>query len=302
MGARHLQALLGSFGRLARNPLATALTLLVIGLALALPMALKLLVTNAQQATGGLHNAVDLSVYLKPDVPLVKARQLESNARARPEVANVTLISADQALEEFRSYSGFGAALQALQQNPLPAMLRVQPREGARTAVAVENLKRYFAAWPEVDVVQVDTEWVARFNAILSLLGRLLSIAAVVLGAGILAVIGNTIRLEILNRREEIEVTKLVGGSNAFVRRPFIYTGILYGLGGAVVGCVLLEIGIMILQRPVATLAQLYGSHFSFQGLTPSDVGALFAASLVLGWAGAWISAQRHLHRIEPRA
>jgi cell division transport system permease protein len=302
VGARHLQALLGSFGRLARNPFSTALTLLVIGLALALPMALKLLVTNAQQATGGLHSAVDLSVYLKPDVPLVKARQLEGNARARPEVANVTLISAAQALEEFRSYSGFGAALQALQQNPLPSMLRVQPREGARTSVAVETLKRYFAAWPEVDLVQVDTEWVARFNAILQLLGRLLSIAAVVLGAGILAVIGNTIRLEILNRREEIEVTKLVGGSNAFVRRPFIYTGVLYGLGGAVVACVLLEIGVMILQRPVATLAQLYGSHFSLQGLTPSDAGVLFAASLLLGWVGAWLSAQRHLHRIEPRA
>jgi len=302
VAARHLQALVGSFGRLARNPFSTALTLLVIGLALALPMALRLLVSNAQLATGGMHSAIDLSVYLKTDVPLAKARQLENSARERPEVRSVTLISPDQALEEFRTYSGFGAALQALQENPLPAMLRVQPRAGARSAEAVEGLKRYFAAWPEVDLVQVDTEWVARFNAILSLLERLLASAAVVLGVGILAVVGNTIRLEILHRREEIEVTKLVGGSNAFVRRPFLYTGALYGLGGAVVACLLIEAGVLILRQPVATLAQLYGSRFLLQGPTLPDVGLLFGASFVLGWVGAWISAQRHLRRIEPRA
>jgi cell division transport system permease protein len=302
VGARHIQALLGSLGRLARTPFSTTLTLLVIGLALAVPMALKVLVTNAQIATGSLHGAIDLSVYMKPEVPLSKAQQLQSNARARPEVASVTLISSEQALEEFRNFSGFGAALQALPQNPLPHVLRVQPRTDSRSAQAVDALKRYFAAWPEVDVVQVDTEWVARFNAILSLLERVLLIAAAVLGAGILAIIGNTIRLEILARREEIEVTKLVGGSNAFVRRPFLYTGMLYGVGGAALACILVQIGVFVLQQPIATLAQLYGSRFVLQGLTLQDVGVLFGASFVLGWIGAWLSAQRHLYRIEPRA
>src|SRR5262249_48615087 len=169
----------------------------------------------------------DLSVYLKTDVALAKAQQLERNARQRPDVERVELIPADKAMEEFRNYSGFGAALEALKDNPLPHVLHVRPRADAQSSAAVESLRRYSAAWPEVDLVQVDTEWVMRFNAILGVLRRLLGIAAVLLGAGVLGVIGNTIRLEILNRRTEIEVTKLVGGSNSFVRRPFLYTGVL---------------------------------------------------------------------------
>ena len=301
-GARHAHALLGSLGRLARNPFSTGLTILVIALALALPTALRLLVLNAQLATGSFTSAVDLSVYLKPEVPLVKAQQLEHSARERSDVAHVELIPADKAMEEFRTYSGFGAALDALKDNPLPHVLHVQPRSDAQSAGAVESLRRYFTAWPEVDLVQVDTEWVMRFNAILDVLRRLLVIAAVLLGAGVLAVIGNTIRLEILNRRAEIEVTKLVGGSNSFVRRPFLYTGVLYGLGGAVSAWAIVEIAVMVLDRPISTLAALYGSHFYLQGPPPQDVGALLAAGVMLGWMGAWISAARHLRRIEPRA
>jgi cell division transport system permease protein len=300
--ARHFQALLGSLGRLARNPLATVLTLLVIGLALALPTALRLFVSNAQAATGGFTSAVDLSVYLKTDVPLGKAQQLEQNSRARSDVAQVELIPADKAMEEFRTYSGFGAALEALKQNPLPHVLHVHPRSDAQSAAAVESLRRYFEAWPEVDLVQVDTEWVRRFNAILDVVRRLLVIAAILLGAGVLAVIGNTIRLEILNRRAEIEVTKLVGGSNAFVRRPFLYTGVLYGLGGALLALAIVETAVIVLGEPITTLAQLYGSHYALAGPTEQDIGVLLTAGIVLGWLGAWISAARHIRSIEPRA
>jgi len=301
-GARHVQALLGSLGRLARNPFATALTLLVIGLALALPTALRLFVANAQAATGDFANAIDLSVYLKTDVPLAKAQQLARSARERSEVAAVTLIPADKALEEFRTYSGFGAALEALKENPLPHVLHVRPRAAAGSAAALESLRRYFAAWPEVDVVQIDSEWVMRFNAILDVLRRLLAMAAVLLGAGVLAVIGNTIRLEIQGRRAEIEVTKLVGGSNAFVRRPFLYTGVLYGLGGALLAWAIIAIAVGVLAEPVATLAQLYGSRYSLRGPSTDDIGALLGGGTVLGWLGAWISAARHLRSIEPRA
>ncbi len=301
-GSRHLQAFLGSLGRLARNPFSTALTILVIALALALPTALRLLVVNAQAATGGFSSAVNLSVYLKTDVPLAKAQQLERNLRARSEVAHVELITADKALAEFRDYSGFGAALDALKDNPLPHVLHVQPKADAQTASSVESLRRYLTAWPEVDIVQVDTEWVMRFNAILDVLRHLLAIAAVMLGAGVLAVIGNTIRLEILNRRAEIEVTKLVGGSNAFVRRPFLYTGVLYGLAGSLLAWAIVEIAVIVLGRPISTLAALYGSHFSLQGPPMDDVGVLLGTGIVLGWIGAWISAARHLRLIEPRA
>jgi cell division transport system permease protein len=300
--ARHTQALLGSVGRLARNPFATALTLLVIGLALALPLALSLFVANAQAATGEFANAVDLSVYFKTDVPLAKAEQLAADARQRAQIAAVTLIPADKALQEFRTYSGFGAALEALKDNPLPHVLHVRPRPQASSPASLESLRRYFMAWPEVDIVQIDSEWVMRFNAILEVLRRLLVIAAALLGAGVLAVIGNTIRLEILNRRAEIEVTKLVGGSNGFVRRPFLYTGVLYGLGGAVLAWLIVEAAVAILGEPVATLAQLYGSRYSLQGPSGDDIGIVLAAGVVLGWLGAWISAARHLRSIEPRA
>jgi cell division transport system permease protein len=301
-GARHVQAFLGALGRLARNPLASVLTLLVVALALALPMSLKLFVTNARVATGDFKDAVDLSVYLKTDVALTKAQQLAASARARAGVADVTLIPADKALEEFRTYSGFGAALEVLEQNPLPHVLHIHPAADASSTASIESLKRYFAAWPEVDLVQVDSEWVMRFNAILDVLRKVLFIAAALLGVGVLAVIGNTIRLEILNRRSEIEVTKLVGGSNGFVRRPFLYTGMLYGLGGALLAWGIITITVVVLSQPVATLAQLYGSHYALAGLGVEDATLLLVGGAVLGLIGAWISASRHLSSIEPRA
>jgi cell division transport system permease protein len=301
-GGRHLQALFGSLGRLVRNPLATLLTLLVIALALALPTALRLLVSNAQSATGNFVNAVDLSVYLKTDVPLAKAQQLAQAAQQRPDVAAVTLISADKGLEDFRAYSGFGDALAALKENPLPHVLHVRPRTQDTSPASLELLRHYFTAWPEVELVQVDSEWVMRFNAILEVMRRLLLIAAAVLGVGVLAVIGNTIRLEIQGRRAEIEVTKLVGGSNAFVRRPFLYTGVLYGLGGALLAWGIIAIAVALLSEPVATLARLYGSRYLVRGPTASDIGTLLGAGVALGWIGAWISAARHLKGIEPRA
>ena len=298
----HLQALFGALGRLARSPLSTLLTLLVIALALALPASLKLFVINAQAATGNFGNAIDLSVYLKTEVPLAKAQQLASAARQRADVAEVTLIPADKGLEDFRTYSGFGEALAALKENPLPHVLHVRPRAAASSAAALEALRGYFTAWPEVDLVQVDSQWVMRFNAILDVLRRLLLMAAALLGVGVLAVIGNTIRLEIAGRRAEIEVIKLVGGSNSFVRRPFLYTGMLYGLGGALLAWGILALALALLGESVANLARLYGSHFELLGPTPAQIGALLGAGAALGWLGAWISAARHLSSIEPRA
>jgi cell division transport system permease protein len=300
-GSRHLQALLGSLGRLSRHPLGTLLTVLVIAVALALPAALRLLVTNAQTATGNFANAIELSVYLKTDVPLAKAQQLAAAAQQRADVAQVRLISAQQGLEDFRNYSGFGDALAALKENPLPNMLHVQPRTEYTSSTALEALRRYFAAWPEVDLVQVDSQWVMRFNAILEVLRRLLLIAAALLGVGVLAVVGNTIRLEIAGRRAEIEVTKLVGGSNSFVRRPFLYTGVLYGLGGALLAWGIIAIAVAVLGESVANLARLYGSRYVLSGPSAQEVGVLLGAGIVLGWLGAWLSATRHLRNIEPR-
>jgi len=214
----------------------------------------------------------------------------------------VTVIAADKGLEDFRTYSGFGEALQALKENPLPHVLHVRPRAEDSSPAALESLRRYFSAWPEVDLVQLDSEWVMRFNAILEVMRRLLLIAAALLGLGVLAVIGNTIRLEIQGRRAEIEVTKLVGGSNSFVRRPFLYTGVLYGVGGALLAWGIVAIAVAVLGESVTSLARLYGSRYVLRGPSRDDIGVLLGAGAVLGWLGAWISAARHLRSIEPRA
>lgn len=302
LGVGHLHALLGSLGRLLRSPVSSFLTLLVIALALALPASLRLFVTNAQAATGNFGDAIDLSVYFHTDVPLAKAQQLAAAARSRADVAEVRLIPADKGLEDFRNYSGFGDALAALKENPLPHVLHVRPRAEASSAAALDRLRGYFSAWPEVELVQVDAQWVQRFNAILEVLRELLLIAAALLGVGVLAVIGNTIRLEIAGRRGEIEVIKLVGGSNSFVRRPFLYTGLLYGLGGALLAWGIIALAVGLLGESVDKLARLYGSHFQLRGPSPAEIGVLLGAGAVLGWVGAWISAARHLSSIEPRA
>ena len=305
MGAyltHHAQSLIGSVGRLARAPFATALTVLVIGLALALPLALGLLVSNAMSAAGGFTGAVDVSVYFKPEVAFARVQQLAQGARARPGVAAVEVISAEAALKEFQQYSGFGTAIQALGGNPLPNVLHVRPAAAASAPADLEALRHYLSAWPEVDLVQVDAQWVLRFNAILELLRRVLGIAALLLGAGVLAVIGNTIRLEIQGRRPEIEVVRLVGGSTGFIRRPFLYTGMLYGFGGAVLAWGMVETAVLVLARPMADLARLYGSSYTLSGPGLIQVGLVFAAGLGLGWLGAWLAAARHLRGIEPRA
>jgi cell division transport system permease protein len=301
-GTRHAQAFFGSLGRLARSPFGTLLTVLVVGLALALPLALELLVANASTATGGFADAVDISVYFKQSAPLEKVRQLARSTRARPGVAQVTVVSADDALKEFRQYSGFGAALEALDTNPLPNVLHIRPAADARSPAEIGALEHYLAAWPEVDTVQVDSAWVERLDAILDLLKHILLAAAALLGLAVLAMIGNTVRLEIENRRSEIEVVKLVGGSNAFVRRPLLYTGVLYGVAGGLIAWALIAATVLWLQGPVATLARLYGSRFALAGPAPTEIGWLIGGGAALGWLGAWLSSTRHLYRIEPRA
>jgi cell division transport system permease protein len=298
----HAQSLVGSIGRLARAPFATALTVLVIGLALALPLALGLFVSNAMSATGGFSGAVDVSVYFRPEVTLARVEELARTARARPGVAGIEVISSAEALKEFQQYSGFGAAVQALGANPLPNVLHVRPTAAASTPADLDALRHFLSSWPEVDLVQADAQWVLRFNAILELLRRVLGIAAAFLGVGVLAVIGNTIRLEIQGRRPEIEVVRLVGGSTGFIRRPFLYAGMLYGFGGAVLAWGMVETAVLVLSKPMAALAQLYGSSYSLSGPGLAQVGIVLGAGLMLGWLGAWLAAARHLRGIEPRA
>jgi cell division transport system permease protein len=301
-GTRHLQALFGALGRLARTPLATLLTLIVIGVALALPAGVAVIVGNLRAATGDLSNAVDFSVHFKLGTPIERVQQVAANARQRAGVESITVTTADQALEEFKQASGFGDALAALKDNPLPHHLTVRPSANSSGPADVESLRRYFEAFPEVEIVQLDLDWVRRLHSLLALLQRFLVVIVAVLGLGVLAVVGNTIRLEIQQRRPEIEVTKLVGGSNAFVRRPFLYAGLFYGLGGALLAAFIVLGGMAYLDQALGELSAQYGGNFHISGLGLRELGVLASAGAVLGWIGAWISTGRHLRRIEPRA
>jgi cell division transport system permease protein len=299
---RHAQALLGSIGHLGRHALPTLLTVIVMGLALSLPLTLDVLVRNVRQATGDFSQSVGLTVYLKTDTPAPKVQQLARTASERTGVGDVTLITSAQALADFRTQSGFGAALDALTDNPLPNVLTIRPSAHDASPQQLDALRDYFASWPEVDSVQLDRDWVLRFSAILLLLRRTVVIAAVLLGAGVVAVVGNTIRLEILNRRAEIEVTKLVGGTNGFVRRPFLYAGALYGIAAGALAWAIVALARLSLADAALRVARAYGSRFVLQGPDLRELGVLLAAGIVLGWLGAWIAAARQLARIEPRA
>ena len=298
---RHAQTLVGSLGRLWQQPFATLLTVLVVAIALALPACLHVLVQNVRTASGGWSNALDISVYMKPGASLEETRGAAQRIRQRRDVHEVTVIPADDALAEFRKHSGFGQALDALKDNPLPHALVVRPDAESRTPAEVRALSDELRKIPGVDIVQLDTEWVSRFNAILEVVRRVVLLAAGLFALGILVIVGNTIRLDIENRRDEIEVTKLVGGSDAFVRRPFLYNGIWYGLGGGLIAGLIVAVVILVLADPVQRIAGLYGSNFQLRGLGLEGWAALLLGGIGLGWLGSFLAATRELRGIEPR-
>lgn len=297
---RHVATSIAAFGRLVKQPFATFLTVLVIAVTLALPAAMHLIIKNVQSLSGNWENALDFSVYLSPETSIDAATRLANLIEQRADVRSVTLIPADQALEEFKSLSGFGPALDHLPGNPLPHTIVVRP-SSANTEQSMTLLHEELANLPETDLVQLDTEWVQRFHAILDMLQRAVAIAAALLGAAIVIIIGNTIRLDIQNRREEIEVTKLIGASNGFVRRPFLYSGLWYGLGGGLLALILVAYGLSSLQEPAGRLAGLYDSSFRILALTLPESLAIVGTGALLGLAGSWLAAARHMRRVEPR-
>ena len=298
---RHLQTCVGTLGRLAAQRLATLLTVLVIGIALALPACLQVLIVNARAVSGNLNRAVDLSVYLKPGAPVAQAEQIAATIRLRRGVASVRLIKADDALQEFRERAGFGAALDALQENPLPHTLVVHPADNSIDKDHLAALAADLRGIEGVDVVQLDTAWVERFNALLDALRRGVWVVASLLGLGVLIIVGNTIRTEIQARRDEIEIAKLVGATDAFVRRPFLYTGFWYGLSGGLLALIVSFLVVVLLSAPIHRLAALYGSDFRLLGLGWADSLRLVAAGATLGWIGSLLATTRHLRDIEPQ-
>ena len=298
---RHAQMAVDSLGRLYRNGLATLMTAMVIGIALALPTGLYLLLANLDRLSGSWEGQASLSVFLKDQVRGDAATALANQLRAWPEVAEVTLITPEQALEEFRRRSGFADALAALDENPLPAVLLVAPALNSTDPVSAGMLQEKLRQLPEIDQVQLDLQWVQRLAAILETARRAVLLISALLALAVLLVVGNTIRLEIQNRREEIVVTKLIGATNGFVRRPFLYSGIWYGVLGAATAWLVVELGFWLLEAPVHHLVGLYAGTFTLQTRPWQLLLALLSGGIALGMLGSWLAVGRHLAAVEPR-
>ncbi len=297
---RHTSTSRAALARLLSQPLSSLMIVLVIGVTLALPAAVNVIVSNLQSVSGNWDDALDFSVFLNRDVTAAEADALAGLLGQRADIASVQIIYADDALDDFKAHSGFGGALDQLNENPLPHTLIVRPSAGS-TGESMVLLREEIENLPETELVQLDTEWVQRFHAILDIVRKAIAIGAALLGIAIVVVVGNTIRLDIENRREEIEVTKLIGANNAFVRRPFLWTGFWYGLFGSVTALLLVQTGLFLLREPVGRLAGLYQGQIAVAGPDLRESAMMIGAGVLLGLIASWFTVARHMRRIDPR-
>lgn len=294
----HVYSLVASLGRMFRKPWATALTVGVMAVALALPLGLWATLQNIERFAGSVQQSRQVSVFLKPAVATDRARALAEALQARPDVARIELRTPEQGLEELRA-RGFGDSLAALEANPLPNLLIVTPKAhgsaGDETAL-VQSLQ----ALPEADTVQHDAGWRQRLDHWLRFGARLAWVLAGLLGLGALLVVGNTVRLDIQSRREEIGVLQLLGASDGFIRRPFLYLGACYGALAGALALALLTATDLALREPLAELARSYGSGFALRGFDPLQAAQIVLGAGVLGWLGAGFVTGHYLRQTRP--
>jgi cell division transport system permease protein len=292
-GDHHLYSFVASLGRVGRKPWATALTVGVMAVALALPLGLWLVLANVQRFSGQVQQSREISVFLKPDIDVARAQSLARTLRGRPDIGQVQLRTPEQGLAELRA-SGLGEAIDAAGANPLPSLLVVTPNgDESLLAASLQHL-------PEADLVQHDALWRQRLDGWLRFGMRVALVLAALLGLGALLVVGNTVRLDIQSRREEIGVLQHLGATDGFIRRPFLYLGAWYGAAAGALALALLTLAAFALQAPLAELAASYGNHFVLEGFDPPTAGAVVLGATVLGWLGAGAVAGHYLRQTRP--
>ena len=274
------------------------LTCLVIGIALALPAGLLLAIGQIKTIAGRWDGDPQLSVYLHQTVPAATALALAGKLEKMSGVKTIKYISPDSALEEFKNYSGFKEALQFIDENPLPAVYIITPQ--SHLADEISALSQTLQSIPEVEYIQMDLLWVQKLQQMVVLAERLILLFGILLSIGVLLTIGNTIRLAIESRREEIVVVKLIGATDAYVRRPLLYSGLWLGLVGALLACILILVSAYYLKGPLFQLIGLYQSDFSPEGLNMRFTTSLLLMGPVLGVAGAWLAVMQRLNKIQP--
>ncbi len=296
--AHHAHAALASLGRLWRGGAASLMSTGVAGISLALPLGLAILVNNATQLTGVTQDSARISAFLDIGLKSPAIKSLQRRIRTLSGVKHVRLVTPDQALKEFNQLSGFRSAFASLGQNPLPPVLEVTPID--TRIQAIQKLATTLGKINGIDQVVSDTHWIARLNAMLTIARRTIWILAGLLSLAVLGIVGNTVRLEIESRRNEIQVQKLVGATNAFVRRPFLYGGLWYGAAAGLMAWLLVTLSLTLLAGPIARLGNLYQGSITLHGPGVPGFFAMLGIGAGLGWLGALIALGRHLREVEP--
>ncbi len=299
---RHIQQAIGSLGDLWRTPFTSVMTVFVLGISLALPATLHLFVKNAQQVSEQWDSASQITLFLKLSINDKSAQNLVKRLKLYPEVTDVHYISAKQALKEFKILSGFGQSLEYLEKNPLPATILVIPTNRASQADAANELLAKLTQEREVDQAKLDLEWLTRLEAIAQLIKDIVSCVALLLCLSVVLIVGNTIRLAILSQQDAIAIMKLVGATDSFIQRPFLYSGFWYGIFGGILSWVVVSLLAQYLSTAVGNLTDLYQSNFQLQGLAYSEAAMLIILAVLLGLVGSYISVRNHIRAIEPNA
>ena len=296
----HKNSLVASLVRLLHAPFTSAMAVTVMAIAIALAGSFYVLVSNAQQLVDSLQTGKQISLFLHQEISDQKASILAQELGANEAIEKVTLITKQQALSEFKQYSGFGAALDALEGNPLPAVLQVYPKESLTEAYQLKQLLAQMQNQQAVDFAQMDMNWVARLQSIMQIANRVVMLLSGLLALAVVFITGNTIRSELQARQDEVVVTKLVGGTNAFICRPFLYAGFWYGfISGMLAWCIITLMLIMI-HAPLEQLSLLYQSQFQLHFMSVSESAVLVLASSILGVIGAFAVATHQLGLLKP--
>ncbi len=296
----HAHALFSSLGRLVGTRFSSAMTIVVLAIAISLASGFYILVANLQQLAGNLVSSNQISLFLKDEVSEIRARSFAEKIRQNSDIQDVKIISKEQALGEFQAYSGFGDAVKALEKNPLPIVIQVLPTNSFENEQALEKMLEDFKRLTEVDFAQMDMQWVKRLQSIIEVARRGVTLLSLLLGAGVLFITANTIRLELHNRKDEVIIAKLVGATNNFIHRPFLYSGFWIGFFSGVSAWFIVTIIMLILKQPVENLSRLYDGSFHLLFLGFLDTLMLLFISSVLGVVGSWIVLHFQLQQLKP--
>ena len=303
--SRHLQVFFSTLGSMRRTPMATINTLLVIAITLLLPSLLYVTVKSAQGLSDNWQGRPQISIFLQQELSLSTAQLIFEEIQLHPSIELAEFVTPEQALSEFRLLSDNSTSLQHeldfLGENPLPASIVVMPDKTAAKPENLVTLKEQLSKFDGIESVRLDLDWTERFNAMLEVFSRVSILLSALLGLGLVLIVGNTIKLLIFNRRDEIEIIKLVGGSDSFVRRPFLYYGAFFGLLGASISLGLLAIAAQLVSKPIAELASLYNSSVLLHQVSWLEVICLLTIGTLLGWLAARWSVAMHLRQIQPR-